>query len=413
MHEILRTLKVPGFGRLATTYCLNELADWCASIALAALVYGATGDALATTALFVGNRFLPAFLVPVLAARVEALPTARALTAIYVLEALVLLALTLSPGHFLLAPVVFLAFVDGTLAATARALTRSATVALMEPQDKLREGNATLNVVFSVSCAAGPVLGGVFVALTGEAVVLAVASALFLLQAVVIGGARELAAGHVTDDPWRTRLGEGFAYVRGHRFLKTLLLTQAGVVVLGMMIQPIYIVYAHESLHVGNVGYGALLAAWGAGMVIGSMIFARQRGTGMLTLIVLGIVAQGLTYVGLSVAPHVVFGCAVAVCGGIGNGVYWVAVVTAVQEATAEAFQTRVAGLLEGLVTAAPGVGFLLGGATASLFDPRVTLAIAGIGTLAAAAVVLLARALDGTPQSVVAAGDGAPEPAL
>ena len=65
----------------------------------------------------------------------------------------------------------------------------------------------------------------------------------------------------------------------------------------------------------------------------------------------------------------------------------WVAVVTAVQEATEERFQARVAGLMEGLVTAAPGIGFLLGGALTSLTDPRVTIAVAGAGTLLAVAL--------------------------
>ena len=49
--------------------------------------------------------------------------------------------------------------------------------------------------------------------------------------------------------------------------------------------------------------------------------------------------------------------------GGTGNGVQWVAVVTALQEATPIDLQARVVGLLESLGAAMPGVGFLLGGA--------------------------------------------------
>ena len=69
--------------------------------------------------------------------------------------------------------------------------------------------------------------------------------------------------------------------------------------------------------------------------------------------------------------------------GGAGNGVQWVAVVTAIQEFTAEAYQARVIGLLESLASGLSGVGFLLGGAIAALATPRASFAVAGFGVLA------------------------------
>src|SRR5690348_2513342 len=104
---MLQALKVPSFGRLAGTYALNEVADWFASMALAILVFGKTDSALATTALFVASRFAPAFVVPALAAKLDALPTARTLVGLYLIEAITLTALALSAGTFLL-PVVLI-----------------------------------------------------------------------------------------------------------------------------------------------------------------------------------------------------------------------------------------------------------------------------------------------------------------
>ena len=413
MQEILRALKVPSFGRLIGTYSLNELADWCASIALAVLVYAATEDALATTALFVGNRFLPAFFVPVLAARLGTLPTARTLASVYVLEALVLAGLAVSAGSFALALVVFLAFVDGTLAATARAITRAATVKLMEPQGLLREGNAAMNFSFSVMNAGAPVLAGVLVAASSESTVIGVAAALFLAQAIVIAGARHLAPGEVEPAPWAQSLREGFSYVRGHAFLRTILAIQAVVIVLTTMVVPIEVVFAKESLGVGDVGFGALLASWGVGMVLGSIVFARESKRPILMLVAAGTLANGLGYIGMAASPTIALACAAAVVGGIGNGVQWVAVVTAVQEATAERFQPHIAGVLESLITAAPGVGFILGGALTSLTDARVTIAVSGAGTVLAVVLGSLIigpaalRTLSARPHA-----EPAPEPA-
>ena len=414
VQEIVRALRVPSFGRLIGTYSLNEAADWCASIALAILVYGATEDALATTALFVGNRFLPGFFVPILAARLGTLPTARTLACVYALEAIVLAGLAVSATSFALALVVALAFVDGTMAATARAITRAATVELMEPKGLLREGNAAMNFSFSVMNAGAPVLAGLLVAATGESAVLGIAAALFLLQAVVITGARDLSPGEIEPAPWQQSLRDGFGYVRRHAFLRTILVIQAVVIVLTTMVVPIEVIYAKESLGVGDVGFGLLLAAWGTGMVAGSVVFARERSRPILVLVAAGTLATGAGYLGMAAAPSIIIACVAAVVGGLGNGVQWVAVVTAVQEATTDRFQPHVAGVLESLITTAPGIGFILGGALTSVTDARVTIGVAGGGTVLA--VVLGALVLGPTAIRTLAArphGDGArPAPA-
>ena len=58
----------------------------------------------------------------------------------------------------------------------------------------------------------------------------------------------------------------------------------------------------------------------------------------------------------------------------LGNGVQWIGLVTAVQELTRAAYQARVLSLLEALASAMPGIGFLLGGAIAAIFEPRAVL---------------------------------------
>ena len=40
---------------------------------------------------------------------------------------------------------------------------------------------------------------------------------------------------------------------------------------------PIEVVFAKQTLGAGDAGYGALLASWGAGMVVGGLAFAVLR----------------------------------------------------------------------------------------------------------------------------------------
>ena len=75
------------FRRLATTYAVNELGDWMGIVALSVLVFDRTDSALATAGLFLGTRFLPALLAPLLVTRGEQPPPRFVLPVIYCGEA--------------------------------------------------------------------------------------------------------------------------------------------------------------------------------------------------------------------------------------------------------------------------------------------------------------------------------------
>src|SRR6476659_7762787 len=113
-RELLRR---QGFRPLATTYGLSEIVDWLTTIALAVLVYDATGSAVATTILFICSKFVPALIAPGATARVD--------------------------------PVVALAALAGPAALVSRALVRASVAAVLPDTEELRAGNALLNVIFS------------------------------------------------------------------------------------------------------------------------------------------------------------------------------------------------------------------------------------------------------------------------
>jgi MFS family permease len=323
-------------------------------------------------------------------ARVDRLATRVALPAIYVAEAAVFAALALvAATGFSLALVLVLAFIDGTLALTGRGLSRAAVAAVLEPSGELRRGNALLNVIFSVTSAAGPAIAGLFVAATSVAAALGVDAATFAVVALIVATARDLPEARVeTPETWLHRVSSGLRYVRGNPVLRTLISAQGLAVVFFTLVVPIEVVYAKESLQAGDAGFGALVASWGAGMVVGSLLFARLTTRSTALLLGTSMLLIGMGYLGMSVAPSIVAGCGAAVVGGIGNGVQWVSVVTAVQEAVSDEFQARIVGLLESVSAAAPGIGFLLGGVLTNLWSPRVAFLVAGIGVILVAAAM-------------------------
>jgi MFS family permease len=408
-------LRRPLFRRLAASYAVNELGDWMGIIALSVLVFDRTGSALATAALFLGTRFIPALFAPLLVAKAERPPPQFALPVIYCGEAAAFGALALLAGHFALAPVVVLAAIDGALALAGRALTRAVVATALEPTGELRSGNAVLNIAFTGGAAVGPALAGLVVAGFGVQSALLLDAVSFYAVAWILFRAGPMPQAEPEPGRMRDRVRAGIDYLREETVLRRILTAQGAAFIFFAAVLPVEVVYAKETLGTDDTGYGVMLASWGIGMMLGSLIFARIRETSLAYQLLFSTLAIGAGYLGLAFAPTLAVACAASVLGGAGNGIQWVAAISAVQELTAEAMQARVMSVLESIGAAMPGVGFALGGAVAALADPRTTFFIAGSGVIAIVAVMApmlgaswlerdesSAKALDGRDEVVV-----------
>src|SRR3954447_8330123 len=342
-------LRVAAFSRLLLGYTLNSLGDFVGIVALAVLVYDGSKSALATAALFIAAKFLPGLVAPVITAHLDQLGLRRTLPAIYAVEAIVFAALALIAGapDLLLPAILVLALLDGALAVTARGLTRSGVATLLQPTGLLAQGNALMNVGFAVASVGGTALGGFLVSRAGVQTALLADAGSFLTIAIILALTRGLPPADVEREHWSVRLRGGMRFARQEPFVRMLLGGQALALVLFTMILPIEVVYAKESLGTNSAGYGILLAAWGAGIVLGSAIYVVLKRRSALALILVSTAAIGLAYLGLAGAQTLWLACLISVFGGCGNGVQWIAVMTALQESTPLELQARVSGLME------------------------------------------------------------------
>ena len=127
-------------------------------------------------------------------------------------------------------------------------------------------------------------------------------------------------------------------------------------------------------------------------MTLVSLLFLGLKNRSGFGVIVIASAAVGLAYLGMAAAGTLLVACLMSVVGGAGNGIQWVAVMTALQNATPPEYQARVSGLLESVGAALPGVGFLLGGIIAGLTSPRTAFVVAGAGIMALVLIALAAR---------------------
>jgi len=392
-------LAVRPFSRLLASYTVNELGDSVGIVALAVLVYDRTEAVAPTAAFVIAAKFLPALLAPALTARLDQLALRRSLPGLYTVEAAAFAALALiAEGEFFLLLVLALGLLDGVLAITGRSLTRGAVASILQPTGLLKEGNALMNIGFAIASVGGAALAGLLIAEFGVAIALVADAASFLAIAIVLAATPGLPRAHVERQPFRERFSAGMRFARQNAAVRLLLIGQALALAMFTIIVPIEVIYAKESLGTSDAGFGILLASWGAGIVVGSLVYLLVKERSALAVIVISTALIGAAYLGLATAETLVVACIISVVGGAGNGMQWISVVTTLQELTPADYQARIVGLLESLGAAMPGVGYLLGGVLVAAGSPRTAYAVAGAGVLVLVAAALLLRPTLGKP---------------
>jgi hypothetical protein len=422
-------LESPRLRRILIAYTVNRLGSWIGLVALSLAVFDHTHSALAVAALLFAWQALPAFVVPAVVARVEASDRHSELSALYFIEAVATAALAVLLWQFWLPSVLLLAAIDGTAALAASALLRADVARTgrdeltrrrdgSAPEDENidpiageeaeQKANAALNIAFSTSFVAGPVIGGVVVAAAGASAALFIDVASFVLcGALLIDLHRRVEDAH--GDSVRARLRSAWTHVKETPALRGLLLAEAAALVFIEAGGPIEVAYVKATLHGGDRGYGLLVTTWGAGAVLGSVVFARITRRPLGVMLSAGTFALGAAFIGFAVAPSLAVACVAALLGGIGNGVEWPSLISLVQRLTPRSLHGRLMGAVESIAALGLAIGVSLGGVLAALSSPRVAFLVVGLGAAAAtvAFVRLTLTGLEVTPQE--GAGGDAP----
>jgi MFS family permease len=408
--------KSSGLRRILLAYTVNELGTWFGYVALALGVYDHTHSAIATAGLFIARGLLPALLAPVLVARVERIGRRGLLAGLYVIEALLTLALALLLWRFSFAGVLIFVAIDGTVAVAATALVRAATaraatasvdvMSVETPSGKggdptleaQRQANAALNVAFMVSLWLGPAIGGVLVHWVGGPIALVLDALTFLACALLILGLRTQAE-DAADGSTVARLRAAWQHLQAVPALRVLLVTEAIAVVVFASVEPVEVVYVKATLHAGDLGFGLLVAAWGFGAALGAIAFSRSVHRPLGPMLAGGALLVGLAYLGFAAAPVLALACAAAVVGGAGNGIQWPSFISAVQQLTPAVLHGRLMSVIGSLNALCPAIGFAVGGTIAAVASPRVAMVIAG--AVATCATIAFLRLRLGNLQSI------------
>jgi hypothetical protein len=387
----------PRVRRIVVAYTVNRLGTWFGYIALSLAVFAHTHSALAVAALLIAAEAVPALIVPLVVARVEASTRRAGLSALYAFEAVTTVALGILLMHFWLPAVLLLAAIDGAAALASAGLLRAAAAraardarAALPGGDGMdaeqaglaaeRDVNAVLNIAFSITFVLGPGLAGLLVAATSASVALFVDAGTFVVCGLMLLDFSPRIEPEEGGGSVRERVREAWAHVNSMPVLRALLLAEGIALVFFAADAAIEVPYATVTLDAGAGGYGLILTVWGIGTAVGSVTFARAVHRALGAMLSGGALAVGLAYIGFAFAPTLAVACVASLVGGIGNGMQWAALLSAVQQMTPPRLHGQLMGAAESIAAICPAAGLLLGGGLVAVGSPRSAFLVVGIG---------------------------------
>ena len=227
------------------------------------------------------------------------------------------------------------------------------------PEDDLQAGNALASSGTQLATLAGPVIGGALVILSGPSLAFGLDALSFAVSAVTLAGLRGVrpsssaapdtadgaaAAAETAAAPAPTLRG----MLRRERVLQIIVLVNiASNLCMGGMSEVALPALVHGPLHAGASGYGAVLAAFGGGALLGT-VAAGPLGR-LRRPVVVGSLAFLAEAACIAVVPYlgVTFAVAAALAAlGVMNGFGNVLTITAFQRWAPLSALGRLAGLL-------------------------------------------------------------------
>jgi len=246
---------------------------------------------------------------------------------------------------------------------------------------ELTSANVATSTIEAVGIFGGPAIGGILLAATSPALVVAVAAVGFVVSAVVTARispqpvpdrpeegrniVREFAAGYVT-----------LVKERGLRVLVILLIAQT--LVAGSL-NVLIVVTALQLLDLGEGGVGYLTSALGIGGVLGAIVSVGLVGRARLTAdFTAGIVLWGLPIAIIGFWPDPIPAFVLLMVVGLGNTLVDVSAFTLLQRAVPDEVLGRVFGAVQSLWVGTIGLGSILAPVAIDLFGIKGALIATG-----------------------------------
>lgn len=262
--------------------------------------------------------------------------------------------------------------------------------------DELANANSLLQTIENGAWMVGPLIGAGMVELWSPHVPYAANAATFLVSASLVSRIRESqlrSEESLTQGHWRD-VADGIRLVLTAKPLKTVLVVWNMVAIGSAALNVAEVVFAKDVLDAGDIGFGALVAASGLGLVLGSYLAApalakvglRRHYAGSIALMAFGLG-------GAAVSPSIWFAVPFVVGSSAGNGAAIVCNQLLVQKGAPDRYRGRALTTIMSSNFAVLGLAMAGAGLATDAVGARwVLLAAAGTNLLAGVVAVVMTR---------------------
>ncbi len=300
----------------------------------------------------------------------------------------------------------------GAAGTVAFSVAAPALVPALVPRGALTAANGRLELARSAAFAGGPALAGALVGWAG-------ATSAFVLATVLSAMAVALLA--KLHEPSRTvpqrrhvlrELHEGATFVWTHRLLRPIVGVTIAWNLAWFVLQAAYVPYAVRVLGLTAAGIGTTLAAYGAGMLLASLLAPRViRALTFGDAIVVGPAMSLLASLVMALtvwAPSGVLAGLSFFLFGAGPVLWTISQITLRQTLTPDALLGRVSALFMTVSAGSRPIGAALGGLIGARFGLEACIVVAAAGFAVQALLVLLSPlpALTQLPKAIAGGAD-------
>jgi MFS family permease len=366
--------------RFFTAHAQSCMGSGLAHVALPLLAYEHTGSAWAVTAVLIPD-LLPAILFgPLLGALVDRVGWRACAIAADLLRFLALTLVVFS--HAL--PVLILA---AALAGTGTALFSPAAlvgVARLAPGERRPAALGLFGALDDVGLTVGPALAAGLLAIVPPSALIGVNAASFAVSAVLLAGlARREHSGDRGEyrSLW-TDLRVGLRALSGQADVRLLLASSTAAVLFAGVTNVGEVVLARDVLAAGGSGLAALVAAHGAGTVLGSLTARFKWAFEWRRAYLAGLSCMAVDLVLCALAPNLWLLLPVFALGGFGNGFALVHDRLLLGDAVPTTLHGRVFALQKALTSLAFAASFVAASVLISTGGVQATFAVAAAGML-------------------------------
>lgn len=275
----------------------------------------------------------------------------------------------------------------------------AAIPALAEREEDIAWANGLLGIGRNAGIMVGPVIGGVLVAAIGpehgpawvfglNAITFGVSA---LLTLSVRGRYREERTAE--EEAEHAGVGAGIRFLWNEHALRRMTLAWL-VFLLGAGMGMVADAPLAESFGVGAVGFGALIACWGGGSVVGSLLGRKLTARTEPLWLVIASAGIALGHLGVGLAPIFSLVLVFGLIMGTSDGLTVVAETGIMQRRTPDAVRSRVMAAFDAVLSLGLAFAYILAGPALQALGPRHVYLLGGVAAVLATLVLLPLRHL-------------------